>query len=106
MAKAKVRQGDTIQVLAGRDKGKQGMVSDVKDGRVIVEGVNMVSKCFRPQPNTNEEGGIRKQPASMDVSNVAVVNKATGKPCRVGMKKLEDGAMVRIDKKTGDVLEG
>lgn len=105
MSIAKVRKGDLVEVLAGRDKGRQGTVLSVKDNRVTVEGLNMVSKCYKPQPQADEEGGIRRQPSPMHVSNVALVNTATGKACRVGIKQLEDGSRLRIDKRTGDVLD-
>ncbi len=102
----KIKKGDNIEVLAGKDKGKQGTVLETRtDNRVLVEGVNMVKKHVRPNPNKGETGGIVDQEAPLAISNVALVNPVTGKGERVGFKILEDGKKVRIFKKSGEVAD-
>ena len=85
---SKIRRDDEIVVLAGKDKGKQGKVLKVITGkdRVIVEGVNLVKKHQKPNPQLNVPGGIVEKEASIHVSNVAIVNPATGKADRVGFR--------------------
>ena len=100
MKKFNIKKGDTVYVNAGNDKGKTGKVLEVlrsKD-RVIVEGVNMVSKHTKPNPK-NPQGGIVKQEASIHISNVNLVD-AAGKPTRVAHKEV-DGKKVRVAKTTG-----
>jgi large subunit ribosomal protein L24 len=102
----KIKKGDRIEVLAGKDKGKQGTVLETRtDNRVIVEGVNMVKKHVRPNPNKGETGGIVDREAPLAISNVALVNPVTGKGERVGFKVLEDGRKVRIFRKSGEVAD-
>jgi large subunit ribosomal protein L24 len=102
----KIRKGDKIEVLAGKDKGKQGTVLEVRaDNRVLVEGVNMVKKHVKPNPNIGETGGIIDREAALHVSNVALVNPATGKGERVGFKVLGDGKKVRVFRKSGEVAD-
>ena len=102
----KIVKGDKVVVLAGRDKGKQGTVQRMLDnGRALVDGVNMVKKHVRPNPNKGETGGIIDREASIDVSNLALVNPVTGKADRVGFKTLEDGKKVRYFKSNGEVAD-
>jgi large subunit ribosomal protein L24 len=102
----KIKKGDKVQVLAGKDKGKQGTVIEVRsDNRVLVGSVNMVKKHVRPDPNKSEPGGIVDREAPLHVSNVGLVNPASGKPERVGVKTLEDGRRVRYFKKSGEVAD-
>ena len=104
MKKFNIKKGDTVYVNAGNDKGKTGKVLEMlrdKD-RVIVEGVNMVSKHTKPNPK-NPQGGIVKQEAPIHISNVNLMD-AAGKPTRVG-HKLEDGKKVRIAKTTGEEIK-
>jgi large subunit ribosomal protein L24 len=102
----KIRKGDKVQVLAGKDKGKQGTVLEVRaDNRVIVGNINMVKKHVRPDPNKNEPGGIIDREAPLHASNVGLVDPASGKPARVGIKTLEDGRRVRYFKKSGEVAD-
>ena len=102
----KIVKGDKVVVLTGRDKGKQGTVQKMLDnGRALVEGVNMVKKHVRPNPNKGETGGIIDREASIDVSNLALVNPVTGKGDRVGFKTLEDGKKVRFFKSNGEVAD-
>jgi large subunit ribosomal protein L24 len=102
----KIRKNDKVEVLAGRDKGKQGTVLVVRpDNRVVVEGINLVKKHVRPNPNKGETGGIVEREAPLDISNVALVNPVTGKGERVGIKVLDDGRKVRIFRKSGEVAD-
>ena len=102
----KIRKGDDVIVIAGKDKGKRGNVLRVLDnGRVLVDGVNIVKKHVRPNPQAGETGGIVEQEAAMDISNVALYDAATGKASRVGIKTLEDGKKVRIYKSSGEMVD-
>ncbi|MBR3396975.1 MAG: 50S ribosomal protein L24 [Lachnospiraceae bacterium] len=99
----KIKKGDTVKVIAGKDKDKEGKVLSVdqKKNRVLVEGVNMVKKHEKPS-GRNQQGGIITREAPIDLSNVMYLYK--GKPTRIGYK-VEDGKKVRIAKSTGDVLD-
>ena len=106
MGMRKIRKGDKVVVLAGKDKGKQGAVSRVlTDDRVVVESVNMIKKHTRPNPQKGITGGILDKEAPLHVSNVALVNPITGKADRVGFKTLEDGRKVRFFKSNGEVVD-
>jgi large subunit ribosomal protein L24 len=102
----KLRKGDQVVVLTGKDKGKQGAVLRVlPDDRVLVENVNMVKRHTRPNPNRGVTGGILDKEAPIHISNVALYNSETGKGERVGIKMLEDGRKVRYFKRTGEVVD-
>jgi len=103
---AKIKKGDKVVVLAGRDKGRSGEVASVNptDRRAIVQGVNMVKRHTRQTAQT--EGGIISKEASIDLSNLAIADPKTGKPTRVGFKILEDGRKVRFAKLSGDLIDG
>ena len=103
MSTCKIKKGDTVKVIAGKSKDKEGKVLsvDLKNGKVVVEGANMVTKHTKPSAS-NPNGGIIQQEAPMDISNVMYVHK--GKATRVGFK-VEDGKKVRIAKSTGDVID-
>ena len=103
MATSKIKKGDLVKVIAGKDKDKEGKVLsvDVKNGKVIVEGINMVFKHQKPS-YSNQQGGIVEKEAPIDISNVMYVHK--GKPTRVGFKFV-DGKKVRFAKKTGEVID-
>ena len=105
MAMRKIKQGDQVVVLAGKDKGKQGTVLRVIEEKVVVEGVNMVKKHTKANPNKGEPGGILDKEMPMDASNVAIYNSASGKADRVGIKTLEDGRKVRYFKSNGEVVD-
>jgi large subunit ribosomal protein L24 len=102
---AKIKKGDRVVLLTGKDKGRQGRVLQVmpKEERVIVEGLNMVQRHTRAS-QTDPQGGIKHKEASVHVSNVAIVD-SKGKPTRVGFK-VEDGKKVRVAKTTGEVING
>ncbi|WP_338518924.1 50S ribosomal protein L24 [Alteromonas gracilis] len=101
----KIRRDDEVVVLAGKDKGKQGKVLKVliADNRVIVEGINLVKKHTKPNPQLGVAGGIVEKEASIHVSNVAIVNPATGKADRVGFR-FEDEKKVRFFKSNGELV--
>ena len=99
-----VKINDNVLVIAGKDKGKKGVViARVDETHVTVEGVNVVKKCVRPNPMTNTEGGIVDKTMPIDQSNVMIVNPATGKGDRVGFKEV-DGKKVRVCKKCGQTI--
>jgi len=101
----KIRKGDEVLVLAGKDKGKRGTVLRRVDAeRVVVEGVNRVKKHARPNPVKGQAGGIVEKEMPIHVSNVAIFNPATQKADRVGFKLLEDGKKVRFFKSNGELL--
>jgi large subunit ribosomal protein L24 len=103
---AKVRKNDTVQVLAGRERGKQGKVSRVipKEARVVIEGVNLRKRHVRPR-RPGEQAGIVEFPAPLHVSNVAVVCTKCGRPTRVGFRVLADGQKVRYCKRCDEVID-
>ncbi len=105
MATMKIKKGDNVKVIAGKDKGKEGKVLEVIDNKVIVEGINMISKHTKPN-QSSPKGGIVRQEAPIDSSNVMYVHKGT--VTRVGFKIVEDKKgpkKVRIAKSTGDVID-
>ena len=101
----KIRRDDEVVVLAGKDKGKHGKVLKVlvEDDRLIIEGVNLVKKHQKPNPQLNVPGGIIDKEAAIHVSNVAIVNPATGKADRVGFRD-EDEKKVRFFKSNGELV--
>ncbi len=102
----KIRKGDKVVVLAGRDKGKQGMVLRVfEDSRVLVENVNMIKRHTKPNPNKGVTGGIIDREAPIHLSNVALFNPTTGKGERVGLRTMQDKSKVRYFKKSGEVAD-
>ncbi|SRR6266566_3283177 len=102
----KIKKGDQVVVLAGKDKGKRGAVLRVlEDGRVVVQNVNMIKRHTKPNPQRNVAGGIVERETSIDGSNVALLNPTTGKGERVGFKLLADGRKVRVFKKSGEVVD-
>ncbi len=103
---AKIKKGDKVVVLAGRDKGRSGEVLRVipTEGRAVVDGVNMVKRHQRQ--TAQQEGGIISKEAPIHLSNLAVADPKDGKPTRVGFKVLEDGRKVRFAKRSGDLIDG
>ena len=101
----KIRKGDEVIVLTGKDKGKRGTVLRVQEGSLVVEGVNRVRKAVKPNPMRATTGGFMDKDMPIDVSNVALFNPVTGKGDRVGVKTLEDGRMVRFFKSNGEVVD-
>lgn len=104
-AKLHIKKGDTVKVIAGNEKGSQGKVLVVYPDklRVLVEGVNMVSKHTKPNA-ANPQGGILKKEAPLHISNLMVID-GKGNPTRIGRKRDEKGKLVRFSKKTGEVIK-
>ncbi|MGH8801926.1 MAG: 50S ribosomal protein L24 [Casimicrobiaceae bacterium] len=103
----KIRTGDQVVVIAGRDKGKRGDVSKVVDtGHLMVNGVNQVRRHTKPNPMKNQPGGILTVEAPIAVSNVAIWNPVTRKADRIGFRLLEDGRKVRFYKSNGEQING
>jgi large subunit ribosomal protein L24 len=104
-AKLKIKKGDKVVVISGRDKGKNGEVLRVvrADNRAVVQGVNMVKRHTRPSPG--QPGGIIEKEAAIHLSNLAHIDPKSQKPTRVGYKFLQDGRKVRYAKRSGEVLD-
>jgi large subunit ribosomal protein L24 len=102
----KIRKGDQVVVLSGRDKGRKGAVLQVLgDGRVVVESINRVKKHQKPNPQANKQGGIIEKELPLAVSKVAIWNPSAKKGDRVGIKTLADGKRVRFFKSNGEMLD-
>ena len=102
----KIRKGDEVIVLTGRDKGKRGTVSMRKDDSyIVIDGINLVKKHAKPNPMKGTTGGIIEKSMPIHQSNVAIYNKATGKADRVGIKTLQDGTRVRVFKSSGEEIK-
>lgn len=102
----KIRKGDNVIVITGKDKGKRGVVlSRFDENRVVVEGVNCVKKHVRPNPMKGQQGGIVEKEMPIQISNVALFNPATQKADRAGVKALDDGRKVRVFKSNGEVVD-
>jgi large subunit ribosomal protein L24 len=102
----KIKKGDEVIVIAGKTKGERGKITKlVGDNRVIVEGVNLMKKHVKPNPNTQEQGGIIEREAALDISNVAIYNAESDKADRVGIKINEDGTKARVFKSSGELID-
>jgi large subunit ribosomal protein L24 len=103
---AKIKKGDKVVVLVGRDKGRSGEVLQVipKEDRAVVRGINLVKKHQRQTPK--QEAGIVSKEATIQLSNLAIADPKDGRPTRVGFKILDDGRKVRFAKRSGDVIDG
>jgi large subunit ribosomal protein L24 len=106
MNKIKIKKGDRVLVISGRDRGTTGRVLRVLPdrNRAVVEGVNMIKRHTRPNPQRQVQGGILEREVGIALPNLMLICPETGKPTRVGRKRLEDGRGVRISKKSGSVL--
>ncbi|KMT64684.1 50S ribosomal protein L24 [Catenovulum maritimum] len=102
---AKIRSNDEVIVIAGKDKGKTGKVTQVltSEGKVIVEGINVVKKAVKPNPQLGEQGGLVDKEMPLNVSNVAILNPTSGKADRVGFR-VEDGKKVRFFKSNNELI--
>lgn len=105
MPKVKIKKGDQVVVLAGKDKGKKGEVLKVlpKENRAFVQGVNMIKRHTRP--TQTQAGGIVEREASIHISNLAFVDPKTGEPTRIGYKFLDDNRKVRVARRSGEVID-
>jgi large subunit ribosomal protein L24 len=103
---AKIKKGDKVVVLTGRDKGRSGEVLSVdpRESRALVQGVNLVKRHQRQ--TAQQEGGIISKESSVNLSNLAILDPKSGKPTRVGFKTLDDGRKVRFAKRSGDLIDG
>ena len=101
----RIKKGDQVVVNAGKDKGKQGEIVRVDGDRVVVAGLNIVKRHTKPNPQAGVAGGVVEREASINISNVNVVNPATGKGERVGFKVLEDGRKIRVFRSSGEALD-
>jgi large subunit ribosomal protein L24 len=109
----KIKKNDLVIIRAGKDKGRQGAVLSIVAGksgnptdlRLLVEGINMVKRHTKGNPQQNKPGGILEKEASIAYSNVALLNQATGKADRVGFKVLEDGRKIRVFKSNGEAVD-
>ncbi len=102
----KIRRDDEVIVLTGRDKGKRGSVTRLRDdGRLYVSGVNMVKRHTKGNPQAGQPGGIIEKEAPIQASNIAIYNNSTNKADRVGFKTLDDGKKVRVFKSTGEEID-
>ena len=101
----RIKKGDEIIVISGRDKGRRGTILSVQDDRLLVEGINIVKKHQKANPNTGVAGGIIEQERSIDRSNVMIYNPITDKGDRVGIRTLEDGKKVRFFKSNNEVID-
>jgi large subunit ribosomal protein L24 len=101
----KIRKGDRVVVLAGKDRGREGTVLRVIEEGVVVEGVNRVKKHVRPNPLKGQVGGIVEKEMAIHISNVGLFNPATQKGDRVGIRQLEDGRRVRFFKSNGELVD-
>jgi large subunit ribosomal protein L24 len=101
---SRIRKGDNVVVIAGRDKGKRGDVTRVLDEQVLVAGINQAKKHQRPNPMKGQQGGIVTKEMPIHVSNVAIWNPITQKADRIGLRTLEDGRKVRFYKSNGELI--
>ncbi len=101
----RIRKGDHVVVIAGKNKGQRGDVLRVGDDRVVVSNVNLIKRHTKPNPQANQAGGIVEREASIHLSNVQLFNPATNKGERVGTKTLDDGRKVRVFRSNGEVVD-
>ncbi|MCK9368174.1 MAG: 50S ribosomal protein L24 [Metallibacterium scheffleri] len=101
----RIRKGDQVIVIAGKDKGQRGEVTRVVGDRVFVANINMVKRHTKPNPQINQPGGIIEREAPIHLSNVMLFNSASGQGSRVGFKTLDDGRKVRVFRGTGEVVD-
>jgi large subunit ribosomal protein L24 len=101
----KIRKGDEVIVLTGKDRGRRGTVLSVGEGNAVVDGVNRVRKATKPNPLKGTAGGLVDKNMPIELSNIALFNAVTGKGDRVGYRVLEDGRKVRFFKSNGEVVD-
>lgn len=102
----RIRKGDTVVVMVGKDRGRQGTILRMLSGnRVVVEGLNLVKRHTKPNPQAGLQGGIVEREAPLDLSNVQIYNPTTQRPDRVGFRSLEDGRKVRFFKSNKEVID-
>ena len=100
----RIKKGDQVVVIAGKDKGNQGEVLSVLGDKIVVSSVNVVKRHTKPNPQSGQPGGVLEREAPVHVSNVMLLNPATGKGERISIKTLEDGRRVRVFRSSGEVI--
>ena len=101
----KIRKGDSVVIQTGKDKGKQGIISQIIDSKVTVEGLNMVKKHIKPNPAKGDQGGVISKEMPLDISNIAIFNSATKKADKVAIKSLKDGKKIRVYKSNQEAID-
>ena len=101
----RIRKGDQVIIIAGKDKGKKGEVVRVAGDKVVVSNVNVVKRHIKPNPQAGQPGGVIEREAPIHISNVMLFNPATGKGERVGFKVLEDGRKLRVFRSSGEAVD-
>ena len=101
----RIRKGDQVVVIAGKDKGKKGEITRVAGDRVVIANINVVKRHTKANPQAGQAGGIVEREAPIHISNVMLFNPATGKGDRVGFKVLEDGRKVRVFRSSGEAID-
>ena len=101
----RIKKGDQVIVIAGKDKGKKGDVVRVLGDKVVVSNINIVKRHTKPNPQANQPGGVVEREAPIHISNVMLFNPATGKGERIGFKVLEDGRKLRVFRSSGEALD-
>ena len=101
----RIKKGDRVVVITGKDKGKQGDVVNVLGDRVVVSNINVVKRHTKPNPQVGQPGGVIEREASIHISNVMLFNPASGKGERIGIKKLEDGRKLRVFRSSGEAVD-
>ena len=101
----RIKKGDQVIVIAGKDKGKKGDVVRVEGDRVVVSNVNIIKRHTKPNPQAGVAGGVVEREASMHISNIALFNPTSGKGERIGFKVLEDGRKLRVFRSSGEALD-
>lgn len=101
----RIRKGDQVIVIAGKNKGQKGEIVRIQGDRVVVGNVNLVKRHTKPNPQANQAGGIIEREAPIHISNVMVLNPAAGKGDRVGIKVLEDGRKLRVFRSSGEAMD-
>jgi large subunit ribosomal protein L24 len=101
----RIKKGDRVVVIAGKEKGKQGDVVSIDGDRVVVANINMIKRHTKPNPQAGQPGGVIEREASIHISNVMLLNPASGKGERIGIKKLEDGRKFRVFRSSGEAVD-
>jgi len=102
----RIRKGDQVVVISGKDKGKRGDVVRVAGDKVVVSNVNVIKRHTKPNPQAGQPGGVIEREAPIHISNVMLFNPATGKGERIGFKVLEDGRKLRVFRSSGESIDG
>ena len=102
----RIRKGDQVVVISGKDKGKRGDVVRVAGDKIVVSNVNVIKRHTKPNPQLGQAGGVIEREAPIHISNVMLFNPATGKGERIGFKVLEDGRKLRVFRSSGEAIDG